>query len=251
MISLEICCGSAADAATAESGGASRIELNSALSLGGLTPDMGTLLICKQKVHIPVIAMLRPRGGGFCYTAEEYDAMIAGAKALLEAGADGLAYGFLKEDRTVDMDRTREITKLVHSYGKEAVFHRAFDLVLDFDMAIKELISINVDRLLTSGGKQTALEGVSCIADLQNKYGTQIEILPGSGIRSENVAQLLEKTGVHQIHSSCKGYGEDKTARGNGVAFSYEGIPEWYCYETVAKEQVMDLKQKILQWKER
>lgn len=245
MIYLEVCCGSAGDAAAAERGGASRIELNSALSLGGLTPDIGNLLLCKEKVKIPVVAMLRPRGGGFCYSTEEYETMKKSAGVLLQAGADGLAFGFLHEDRTIDVERTAEITELVHSYGREAVFHRAFDLVPDFDEAIRQLIHIGVDRILTSGGETTVLEGAERLSCLQEKYGAQIEILAGSGVRSENVAALLEKTKLHQVHSSCKGYLEDRTARGNGVSFSYDGMPEWYCYEGVSEMQVRQLAQKL------
>lgn len=248
MIFFEVCCGSAMDAIAAENGGASRIELNSALSLGGLTPDIGSLLICKEKLKIPVIAMLRPRGGGFCYKTQEYEAMYKSAEILLQSGADGLAFGFLQEDRTVDVKRATEITKLIHSYGKEAVFHRAFDLVRDFDEAIEQLISIGIDRILTSGGESTALEGAGCLAHLEAQYGSKIEILAGSGVRCGNVRQLLEKTGVHQIHSSCRGFCEDKTARGNGVSFSYEGLPEWLCFETVSEAQVRELKQEILQF---
>lgn len=172
------------------------------------------------------------------------------AEVLLKSGADGLAFGFLNEDRTVDEKRTREITELIHSYGKEAVFHRAFDLVPDFDEAVTLLIAAGVNRILTSGGENTAMEGADCLAHLESQYGSEIEILAGSGVRSNNVLKLLEQTGVHQVHSSCRGYGEDKTARGNGVSFSYEGVPEWYCYESVSEVQATELKKEISRWQE-
>lgn len=245
MITLEICCGSAMDAMAAEQGGADRIELNSALSLGGLTPDIGSLLLCREKVKIPIIAMVRPRAGGFCYKTEEYEAMKRSAQVMLEAGADGLAFGFLNEDRTIDEERTVQMTKLVHSYGKEAVFHRAFDASLALDEAIEQLIRAGIDRVLTSGGEATALEGAVCLSHLQKCYGDEIEILAGSGVRSSNVLSLLDKTNVSQIHSSCQKFAADGTARGNGVSFAYTKTSEWYGYEVVSQEQVRAIKSEL------
>lgn len=236
------------DVLAAERGGADRVELNSALSLGGLTPEQGSLVLCKGRAAIPVIAMLRPRGGGFCYSDVEYQTMLRSAEHLLAAGADGLAFGFLTADREVDRERTEQMVSLIHSYGKEAVFHRAFDCVRIFPEAVETLIQTGVDRILTSGGEHTALMGQECLRNLQSVYGNRIEILAGSGVRSENVAELLEKTGIRQVHSSCRGYREDRTARGNGVSFSYAGCPEWYHYEAVAEEQVRSLKQNVQQW---
>lgn len=247
MILLEVCCGSAEDVLAAERGGADRAELNSALSLGGLTPDLGSLILCKEKAAIPVIAMLRPRGGGFCYSDVEYQTMRRSAECLLVAGADGLAFGFLTADRRVDRERTSSLVSLVHSYGKEAVFHRAFDCVRDFPEAVEILMEAGVDRILTSGGEVTALLGKERLKELQEIYGSRLEILAASGVRSDNVSELLG-AGICQVHSSCRGYREDKTAQGNGVSFSYAGMPEWYHYEMVSEEEVRNLKQKIRQW---
>ena len=245
MITLEVCCGGFADAAAAQKGGASRVELNSALSLGGLTPDIGSLVLCKEELEIPVVAMVRPRGGGFCYTQEEYSVMKKSAEVLLREGADGLAFGFLTKEREVDEARTREFVEQIHAHGREAVFHRAFDCVVSMEKAVEALISAGVDRLLTSGMEDTALHGMECLRKLQDTYGQEIEILAGAGIRCENVGQLLSGTGVRQVHSSCKGYGEDRTARGAGVQFDYAGIPQWYCYEVVAEEEVVRMRREI------
>lgn len=248
MTLLEVCCGSTEDVLAAERGGADRAELNSALSLGGLTPEIGSVLLCKEQASIPVIAMLRPRAGGFCYSDLEYQTMLRSAEALLNAGADGLAFGFLTADRTVDRERTRELVFMIHSHGKEAVFHRAFDCARDLPEAAEILVGTGVDRVLTSGGECTALLGKERLQKLQEVYGSRLEILAGSGVRSDNVTELLD-AGICQVHSSCRGYGEDKTARANGVTFSYEGVPEWYHYEMVSEEQVRSLKRKILQRK--
>lgn len=245
---LEVCCGSFADACAAERGGASRIELNSALSLGGLTPDIGSVLLRKEHLHIPVIAMLRPRAGGFCYTQDEFLVMRKSAEQLLLAGVDGLAFGILTETREVDAYRTKELTELVKSHGKEVVFHRAIDCVPSFACAIETLVSLGVTRVLTSGGAQTALQGDTQIRELQQIYGTSIEILAGSGVRSENVAELLKQTGVYQVHSSCKTFMKDYTAKGNGVSFAYEGCPDWYCYEAVSEDEVRKLWNSICRY---
>ena len=118
----EVCCGCTDDAVNAFKGGADRIELNSALFLGGLTPSLGTLLKVKELVKIPVMAMVRPREGGFCYTDNEYETMKADAALFLENGADGLVFGFLNADGTVDEERTGEFHALCRKWGRESVF---------------------------------------------------------------------------------------------------------------------------------
>ena len=126
---LEICCGSFEDVKTAWQNGADRVELNSALYLGGLTPSTANLICAKEQCSIPIVTMVRPRGGGFCYSQDEYETMLLDARILLEHGADGIAFGFLTEDHAIHRNRTQEMIDLIHSVGKEAVFHRAFDCV--------------------------------------------------------------------------------------------------------------------------
>lgn len=125
---LEICCGSYEDASIAYQGGARRIELNSALYLGGLTPSLGSLILTKKLPGLKVITMIRCRGAGFCYSGEEFSQMMLDAKLMLEHGADGLAFGFLQSDASLDLPKIRQMVDLIHSYHKEAVFHRAIDV---------------------------------------------------------------------------------------------------------------------------
>ncbi len=219
---VEVCCGSYEDAVAAEQGGASRIELNQALSLGGLTPSLSTLMITKKAVNLPVIVMVRPRGGGFAYSPMEYKVMLQDCRLFLEHGADGIAFGFLQEQsRKICVERTREFTSLIHSYGKEAVFHRAFDLVTDWEESIEALITCGVDRILTSGLQETAWEGRQTLAQMQARYGTSIELVAGSGVRSENVHALLEATRCTQVHSSCKGWQADGAVKSQYVSYEY------------------------------
>lgn len=197
-ILLEICCGSADDVIEAERGGANRVELNSNLFQGGLTPTVGTLRVVKQRVHIPVMTMVRPRAGGFCYTEAEYAVAQADARVLLENGADGLVFGFLHEDGTVDVERTRELVKIAE--GRPCVFHRALDVVPDWKRALDQLISLGVTRVLTSGQQSDVFFALDTIREMIEYVDGAIEILPGAGITLQNVDKVVAATGCTQVH---------------------------------------------------
>ena len=172
---VEICCGSYYDAKQAALGGAERIELNSALMLGGLTPTTATLRMVKRDFSkLKVITMVRPRGAGFCYSPEDFEVMEAECKELLENGADGIAFGCLREDASLDQEKMRRMTDLIKSMGREAVFHRAFDCSADPFAATEQLISMGIDRILTSGLKPKAMEGAELLKKLQQEFGSRI-----------------------------------------------------------------------------
>src|SRR4051794_10541019 len=135
---LEICCGSIDDALQAQAGGADRIELCSALFLGGLTPSLGTLQYARQQLKIPIIAMVRPRGGGFCYTDAEFATMERDAGTAIANGVDGVVFGILTPEGNVDRERTRRIREIIGA--KQAVFHRAFDVTPDPFVAVDQLV---------------------------------------------------------------------------------------------------------------
>lgn len=239
---LEICCGSFDDVCAASAGGAERVELNSALFLGGLTPSLGTLKLVKEKLSLKVMAMVRPRGAGFCYTAGETAMMEEDGRLLMENGADGLVFGFLDESREVDVEKTRRFAALAHQYGGEAVFHRAFDCVKNPYKAMELLIAAGIDRILTSGLADTAPEGAELLSALQRRYGGQIELLAGGGIAPENAAELMEKTGITQLHSSCKEWQRDTTTAGDQVSYGYAPPPHELDYEAVSAEKVKALR---------
>jgi copper homeostasis protein len=201
---LEIACESPQDCANAEVGGADRIELCSALSLGGLTPSLGTLKKAKELCGLPIMAMVRPRAGGFYYSDYELDSMVYDANRLIDEGADGIVFGFLNPDFSVDLKKTLKLVELGKSSGKQVVFHRAFDLVSNPFEAAEQLIEIGVTRILTSGQEPTALEGIDTNKKLQLEYGNKIEILAGSGVRLENARQILDIAKVDQIHTTAK-----------------------------------------------
>lgn len=218
---VEICTGSYADCMAAFHGGAERVELNSALSVGGLTASVAVLRRVKKETTLKVICMVRPRAGGFCYDEAETKIMMEEARLLLENGADGIAFGFLHADGTVHRERTLQMSELIHSSGKEAVFHRAFDVTKDPFQAMEVLLSCKIDRLLTSGQRAKAMQGSELIAQLQDRFGDRIEILAGSGVNAQNAGELLAHTGIRQVHSSCKGYRLDPTTASEHVSYAY------------------------------
>ena len=218
---VEICTGSYADCVAAFHGGAERVELNSALSVGGLTASVAVLRRVKKETTLKVICMVRPRAGGFCYDEAETKIMMEEARLLLENGADGIAFGFLHADGTVHRERTLQMSELIHSFGKEAVFHRAFDVTKDPFQAMQVLLSCKIDRLLTSGQRAKAMQGAELIAQLQDRFGDRIEILAGSGVNAQNAGELLARTGIRQVHSSCKGYRLDLTTASEHVSYAY------------------------------
>lgn len=239
---IEICCGSYEDALAAYRGGAERIELNSALHLGGLTPSVGTLLLTKKNTDLKVIAMVRPRGAGFHYSPADFDVMKLDAGLMLQNGADGIAFGCLDKDGNIEKGQTRELIEIIQKYNGEAVFHRAFDCVRNPYESMETLISLGVDRVLTSGLKAKAMEGVSLIADLQKKYGDRIEIMAGGGIHASNAKEMMDRTGISQVHSSCKGWRNDPTTAGKEVTYAYAAKPHGNDYEVVDEKLVKELK---------
>ena len=160
---VEICCGSYEDALNAYYGRAKRIELNSALHLGGLTPAIASLKVTKKSTNLKIITMIRPRGAGFCYNDIEFEVMKEDARCMLENKADGIAFGCLNQDGSINEKQTKEMIDIIKEYQGEVVFHRAFDCVADPYASIELLIHLGVDRILTSGLKPKAMDGKEVI----------------------------------------------------------------------------------------
>ena len=199
-ILIEACCASPEDALAAALGGADRIELNTALALGGLTPSLGSLIACCRSVSLPVFAMIRPREGGFCYSSVLFSQMQQDAQLLTGAGAAGIVFGFLTESGEIDRWRTQDMMQAVP--GCPVVFHRAFDLVPDWRKGLETLIDLGVTRVLTSGQAPSAVQGIPVLREMIRFAQGAIEILPASGIRPDNVRQIVEETGCTQVHLS-------------------------------------------------
>ena len=199
-ILVEVCCGSADDVIEAKKAGADRVELNSDLFHGGLTPTVGSLLVAKRETGMKIMTMIRPREGGFCYTEAEFAVAIEDTKQLLANGSDGLVFGFLHTDGTIDVERTAILAKLAYSAGKEAVFHRAIDVVPDWKQALDILIELDITRVLTSGQEADVSNGTETVREMIRYAAGRIQILPGAGITARNYQRIVAETGTDQIH---------------------------------------------------
>lgn len=217
-ITLEVCVDSLTSAKAAASQGASRVELNVGLELGGLTPSIGLVepvVAALQPLSGQVIAMIRPRPGGFAYDADELAVMQRDIDRMLTAGVDGVALGVLSTNGTVDVDANRALVQPVLQAGRQAVFHRAFDLTPDPIAAMDCLISLGFHRILTSGQAPTAIQGAAVIRQLIQHANERIEVLPGSGISPDNVAELIRKTACTQVHGSLSRSIKDTSSSNN------------------------------------
>ena len=197
---LEICTASVDDCLAAQAGGAHRVELNAALALGGLTPSLGTLIEARAALDLPIIVMIRPRPGGFCYSPHDFAVMQRDVDLALEHGADGIAFGILTEDGLLDEPRCRRLIE--QAEDRETVFHRAFDVVPEPAETLEQLIDLGVTRVLTSGQEASAYNGTAAIAHYVQQAAGRIEILPGGGINRFTLADILARTGCTQIHAS-------------------------------------------------
>lgn len=215
---LEISVDTLEAALAAERGGAQRIELCARLDVGGLTPEEKLMREIRERVRLPIFAMVRPRAGEFVYTPEEIAQMRRGIAAAKRARMNGAVLGALTKDGRVDVERTRELVRLAEPLP--VTFHRAFDACADLLESLERVVETGATRILTSGGAPTAPEGAAVLANLVAAAGQRIIILPGSGINAENVFHVAEKTGAREFHSgisSVLGYGH-----GDYVAFEKE-----------------------------
>jgi copper homeostasis protein len=242
---VEICVASVDDALAAVDGGADRLELNCALALGGLTPSAGLFAEVRQRVSVPVIVMVRPRPGGFAHSDADMEVMLRDARSFVAAGADGLAFGVLRRDGTVDVERCRELRAVCGD--REAVFHRAFDVTPDPFQALETLIDLGFTRVMTSGQAESALAGAYLIAELQQRSAGRIEILPAGGINSRTVAELVRRTGCDQVHASVRTTSsEPSVAARPHVRFGSRQTPPDDCIEHTDVQAVKALRSAVL-----
>lgn len=196
---IEVVCDSVADAIAAQAAGAGRIELGCAPTLGGLTPSTGMLEAVMAVARIPVVALVRPCPGGFAYDADTVSAMVSDIRSMVRAGVAGVVVGALDPHGALDRDACRRFREAAQ--GVEIVLHRAFDRVADRDRALDLAIELGYERILTSGGAPTALEGAGEIARLRERAAGRIEFLPAGGIRAGSVHAVAEATGCRWVHA--------------------------------------------------
>ena len=196
---IEVCAESYEYALKAEKAGANRIELCKDLHLDGLTPDYESAKRTIGKLKIPVFILIRPREGDFIYSDEEFELMKQDIVKFKEMGCKGIVSGVLNDDRSIDIKRTKELLEL--SRPLEFTFHRAFDIVKDPVEEIENLIKMGIGRVLTSGQKNKALEGLELLEELKNISNCRIIIMPGSGINRSNIVNFQS---FNEIHGSFK-----------------------------------------------
>lgn len=201
---IEIAVFSLESAIIAYNAGAQRIELCSAPAEGGLTPSAATMRLARKYIKIPIHMMIRPREGDFCYSEKEFESMLLDIAAAKMVGMDGVVAGILNPDGTVDKKRMAMIVDA--AFPMNVTFHRAFDLAKDQDEALEAIIYAGCARILTSGGQQTAPQGIEKLTELVNKAGDRISVMPGSGVNLDNIKKIAESTGAKEIHLSARSY---------------------------------------------
>jgi copper homeostasis protein len=201
-VALEICIDSVAGAIAAQQNGADRVELCDNLVEGGTTPSAGTIRRAVDAVDIGVNVIIRPRGGDFCYTDVEFEVMKEDVAFAKSSGANAVVIGILRPDGTVDAERCKVLIDAARPLC--VTFHRAFDMVRNPHEALGALIGMGVDRVLTSGLEDTALEGLDLLSELVKKAGDRIVIMPGGGITERNVGKILSGTGAREVHVSAR-----------------------------------------------
>lgn len=216
-ITLEICLESVDSVIAADRGGAQRVELCANLLEGGTTPSAGMIRAARENARIAINVMIRPRGGDFLYTGAEFASMQHDIREAKELGADGIVLGLLRADGTVDVERTRQLVDLAKPLP--VTFHRALDVSRNLLEALEEVISTGAARVLTSGGEPSVVDGALMVAKMVQAAKDRIIVMPGCGIRPDNVLSILETTGAREVHVAL----EEETQ--SGMQFRKAEIP--------------------------
>ena len=199
---LEICVNSIQSALAAQQGGANRIELCDNLAEGGTTPSAGMILQCRRLLSIQVFPIIRPRGGDFLYSDEEFNVMLQDIIFCKKSGCEGVVIGILKADGSIDTERCARL--IAQARPMQVTFHRAFDRCNDLAKALEEIIRLGCERILTSGAGISAEDAIPRLKKLVEQANGRISIMAGSGVNEGNISYIALKTGVRQFHSTAK-----------------------------------------------
>jgi copper homeostasis protein len=199
---LEICAFNLPAALAAQRAGADRIELCAGPEEGGVTPSLGLIRMARAALRVPLYPIIRPREGDFLYSDEEFRVMLRDVEICKEAGCDGVVIGMLLADGSVDQERSARLVEAAYPMG--VTFHRAFDRAADPFEALEAIIRIGCERILTSGQRPLAMEGAQLLHELVREADERIVIMPGSGVRASNIAELAAKTGAVEFHTSAR-----------------------------------------------
>jgi copper homeostasis protein len=210
---IEICVDSIEGALAAQRGGADRVELCSSLEQGGTTPAAGLIQVARQNLTIGIYVMVRPRAGDFLYTDREFEVMLEEIRVAKRLRCEGVVFGCLTLDGRIHVEQMRVLR--AEARPLQVTCHRAFDMCRDPKASLELLTELQFDRILTSGQQQTCIEGRETIANLQKQARGRIIIMAGGGIRPENVREIVEATGVREVHLSARGLAESGMAYRN------------------------------------
>ncbi|MEO5946002.1 MAG: copper homeostasis protein CutC [Chitinophagaceae bacterium] len=238
---IEIATSDFATTKSAVEGGADRIELCANLAEGGTTPSYGTIKQCREAFNIPLYPIIRSRGGDFLYTKDEYENMLQDVKLCKQLGCDGIVIGLLNMDGSIDIVRTAQLIEAAYPLG--VTFHRAFDRCKNPFEAMEQLIEIGCERILTSGQHPSVVDGVDLVVELNKVADDRIIIMPGSGVRKENIKMLAEKTGCVEFHSSLRGKERSKM---EFVHEAFKDSAESYTNNAINSSEVKELRDALI-----
>ena len=235
---LEICAFNLSSVLIAQRSGADRIELCASPEEGGTTPSAGLIRIARENLKIPLYPIIRPRGGDFLYTDEEFSSMLRDIEYCKQAGCDGVVIGMLLTDGTVDKQRCSRLIEAAYPMG--VTFHRAFDWAANPFEALEDIIGLGCERILTSGQRPTATEGASLIDQLVREADDRIIIMPGSGVRASNIVQLAESTGAAEFHTSAR------LKQASAMDYVHSGMKEEQSFTEAGEEEIKKIKEALV-----
>ena len=238
---LEICCYTVESAIKAQNAGADRIELCDNFSEGGTSPSYAAIHYCVNKLRIPTNVIIRPRGGDFLYSDIEFELIKKDVLECKNIGANGIVIGLLTANGDIDIDKTKAIMEIAKPM--EVTFHRAFDMCNNHQKALSEIIDLGIDRILTSGAKNKAIDGINLITELINKANNRIIIMPGSGINENNLKQIMKQTNAKEFHSSAKVFINSKMKNFNSeISMGGVGNIDEYASISVDSSSIIKMK---------
>jgi len=235
---MEVCANSVRSALAAQEGGAIRVELCDNLPEGGTTPSYATIALAKKTLSIKVYPIIRPRGGDFLYSDLEFDLMKEDIKICKSLNCDGVVIGILKANGSVDKERCAELIEAAKPMP--VTFHRAFDMSNDLEKALEDIIELGCERILTSGGEASALKGATMLAKLIQQAQERIIIMPGAGVSTSNIADIIKLTGAKEFHASAKHAVKSKMQFRN-PRLNMGSIADEFSYDLTDSETVKNL----------
>jgi copper homeostasis protein len=240
---IEVCVDAVESAMAAERGGADRVELCDNLLEGGTTPSAGAIAVARERLGLKLHVIIRPRGGDFCYSDVEFAVMRHDIGLAKQLGADGVVIGILTSDGDIDIGRTRTLIELARPLS--VTFHRAFDMARDPYRALEDLIGLGVDRILTSGQEPSVLEGLDLIADLVQRAGDRVIIMPGGGTE-RNIQKVVARSGVREVHvTGTTSVESSMRFRNQRVFMGGELRPPEYTRLTTDPERIRQLRGEV------